>query len=177
MRCLPYGIALTITLALGASASGGLRAQSLAPLTQNPSVASSLTPEFISRMLTLMSLRGSDHEIPAPFANALGLTPAGESWLNRQVAAKGQATEFLHGFAVSRGSDTDLVLSVRNPDALLVFRAHREGALLGALRFDFKTKQITPLDPKLARTAFADECAFWKSSVDALIKYEHNPHY
>jgi len=165
------------TMIVGAVSSVELRAQSLTTLTQDPSVASSLTPEFISRMLTLLSLRGNDHETPARFANALGLTPPGVSWANRQVAAKGQATEFIHSFAVSRGSDTDLLLSVRRPDALLVFRAHRDGTLVSALSYDLKTKQIGPLDPKVARTDLADECAFWASSVDALIKYRDNHDY
>ncbi len=162
---------MTITLTWGAAASPCLRAQSLTTLTQNPSIASALTPGFIAKVLALMSRHGNDRETPAPFANALGLTPAGESWANRQVAATGQKTQFLHSFAVSRGSDTDILLSVRRPDALLAFRAHRDGTLVSALSYDIKTRQITLLEPQVAKTRFADECAFWAASLDALGKY------
>ena len=124
---------------------------------------------FMGKMLQLISLYGTDREMPGQYASALGLTVNGQTWASRQESANGSNTGFHRGFSVSRGDDQDVVLALLKPDVLLIFRAHRDGTLVAALKVDRPTKALTMRDVAEAQADFAAEWASWVESVDKLL--------
>ena len=126
------------------------------------------TTKLLAKMLKLISLMGADRDIPPPIAGALGLAATGEAWPDRQFAFEWKPSATLHAVAISRGADPDIVLSVRGPAAVSVYRAHRDGTLVSATNFFLETKQIATLSPAEARAGFSRECAFWAAHIDAL---------
>jgi len=164
---------LPFFLALLAFAPDGLQAQAPAPAA-SPSagptvVPMSLTPAFMEKMLKLISAQGQDRECPSQFANALGLSAPGKTWADRQVVADGKSTGFVYGFAVSRGSEQDLLITVRQPAALLAFRAHRDGTIVSAFSFDAQSQKFSIRTPLEAQAPFAKVCAFWQANIDKLL--------
>lgn len=127
-----------------------------------------LAPDLLGKMLKLISLMGSDRDIPAAIAGSLGLEGAGRSWPDRQFAVQWNPTRTLHAVAIGRGGDQDLIFSVRGPAAVSVFRTHRDGTLVSAVNFFMQTNQAVLLSPADARAGLAAERAFWTTNIDAL---------
>ena len=127
-----------------------------------------VTTGLLAKMLKLISVEGADRDIPPPIAGSLGLAAAGEAWPDRQFAFEWKPSATLHAVAISRGADQDIVLSVRGPAAVSVYRAHRNGTLVSATNFFLETKQIATLSPAEAQAGFSRECAFWAAHIDAL---------
>ena len=96
------------------------------------------------------------------------LQHGGQTWPDRQVAAYDSRPGFLHGFAVSRGSDKDLANSNRTPDYIHSFRAHRDGKFMTALIYELKTGQITVRTPAEVHEELDGEFAFWAAGIDSL---------
>ena len=161
-------VSVVIVAMLAFALTGSLQAQTSAAATSVP--VSALTPQLMTKMLQLIALRGIDRELAAEFANPLGLTNPGQSWPNRQVASYGVPSKFNHGFAVSRGSDQDIVISLRSPETIYVFRSNRGGKIVAARSCDIKNGgQITMLDFADAQKALDNEIRFWAKNVDKLI--------
>jgi len=137
----------------------------MAPLAPTVSRAQAAGPnaaaDLQAKMLKLISLAGSDIELPAPIAGALGLG-AGQAWPDRQFSVRSSATATIHAMAAGRGGETDIVLSVRGAAAITVFRVDGKGSLVSATNFFLLTKQTAPVSPAEAR-------AFWAANIDALI--------
>jgi len=167
---LPWLCILTMLLVMVTS----LEAQTSATNTTSTHVPA-LTPQLMTKMLQLIAVSGSNRELAAEFAHPLGLTATGQSWPNRQVASYGIPSNFNHGFAVSRGSDQDVVLSLRTPDTIYVFRSDRHGASATALSCDVKNGNIITLNFVNARKALDNEIRFWAKNVDKLIQMKTHP--
>lgn len=127
-----------------------------------------LSPELLSKLLRLVAVKGTDREATAPFANALGLTPAGQGWPDRQIGANG-ADKIVHAFIVSRGTDQDVLLYISRPDSALIFRSQRDGKIVSALSFDKQTSALTIRNPDEAQKDLDSEFVFWANNVDTLL--------
>ena len=157
-----------IVMAMLAFALTSLRAQSSATNTAAPVAA--LTPELMNKMLRLIALKGTDKELNPKVANEPRLaTP----WLGRYVSANGIPSNSIHSFEVSRGSDQDVVISVRSqttkPPTIRIFRVHRDGKVVKAAYSDIRTGQVTILALDEAQKELDHEFAFWAEGVDRLI--------
>jgi hypothetical protein len=120
-------------------------------------------------MLQLITKAGRDRDIPAPISSALGLTAAGTAWPDYQFAVRGNGSGAVHAIAFSRGTDKDVILTVRGPAAITVFRARPDGTLGTAVNVFVQTNQTLPLPAGEARAQFADEVAFWAANIDTVI--------
>lgn len=127
-----------------------------------------ITPVLRGKMLQLITKAGQDRDIPAPISSALGLTPAGTAWPDYQLAIRSNG-ETVHAIAFSRGTDKNVVLTVRGPAAITVFRARPDGTLGSAVNLFVKTNQTLPLPVGEAQAQFADELAFWAANIDTLL--------
>ncbi len=133
------------------------------------SVKKAQVAQLLGKMLGLIASEGVDREIAPALAQALGLSRNGAAWQIRQLGAKDSADSFLHGFAVGRGADPDLVLSRREPNSIHVFRSSRERQLVSAITVDSSTSQVTTLSPAVAQSDFDSEWKYWYSNVDDLV--------
>lgn len=129
------------------------------------SVATPLTAEVLRKLLDLVAQRGVDREAPATIANPLGLSAAGQNWPSRQIAAHETRPGYLHGFAINRGNDQDLVLTIRGPDKFFAYRAGRDGRAISAIVFDLQTRQVTMRSPIVAQADIDSELRFWAEGV------------
>jgi hypothetical protein len=167
------------------TALGGLRAEGMAggtalelpvpattptaaPAAAPSAPASALTPEIMKKMLQLIAAKGTDREAVAAYANPLGLTAAGQGWPDRQISAKGNDI-VIHGFAVSRGSDQDLLLYSNTPTIVHIYRANRNGKIVTALLLDKSAGQIITRAPAEAQSDLDAEFVYWAANVDSLI--------
>jgi hypothetical protein len=153
-------VSLTL-LALLAFVPTGLRAQN-----------SSMSPDLMSKMLQLIASKGTDREINKYIATALGLTSGGKGWPDRQIASRlsTDPQSATHGFAVSRGSEQDVVLYKRDPDASVrLFRARRDGKLVKAGFTTYQGTQVTMRAPADAQKELETELAYWTANVDRLL--------
>jgi hypothetical protein len=126
----------------------------------------SLAPELLNKVLDLIATKGSDREIPAPLAEALGFSASGHGWAVRQVTAyDNKNSGVLHGFAVSREKDQDIALSLRSPDGVYVFRAHRDGEVVAAAAYSEQTRQTSMLGQAEAQKELNTEFAYWTRAV------------
>ena len=148
MRCLP---ALAIFMVLACMPINA-RAQD-----------SPLKPEILNKILQWMVTNGGDVESPAVLTSALGFTDVGQKWSSREVDAHDDRPGFLHGFAISRGDEQDIALILRGPDSIHVFRVHRNGVLVRAVVYDFKTRQITMDSPDEGQKGLDVELKFWEN--------------
>jgi hypothetical protein len=115
----------------------------------------------MAKLLALMADKGIDRELPAPLANALGLGAAGQPWLGRSLSI-GEVNTDLRGFAVSRGADQDIVVSLSIPGkSLSCYRAHRDGTVTTAIVADLTTLSIATRDRAEAQKSFNGEIAVW----------------
>ncbi len=132
-----------------------------------PDGPAKLTSELLSRMLRANTLRGNDTVNPAAFANTLGLGAAGKDWPDRQLNVNG-TSEILHGFAVSLGTDPDILIYTSRPDSIHVFRSTRDGKAVTALVYDRKTNTITMRAAGDVQPELEDEFGFWARTVDKI---------
>ena len=155
-------------LALWAFSPAGANAQTGAAGAVRPA-DQAITAALRSKMLQLITLAGRDRDIPAPISSALGLTPAGTAWPDHQFAFQWNGSGTVHAIAISRGADKDVVLTVRGPAAITVFRARPDGTLDRAVSYFLQTQQTMPLPLGEARAQFSDELAYWAANIDAVI--------
>ena len=167
------------------SVLNGLRAQGLAggadlafpapgdrsgtPDATTPDAGSTLTSQILEKMLQLIVLKGKDQDIAASFAGPLGLVAAGQNWPERQIATKSGSDGSIHGFAVGRGDDQNLVVYTRRADALHIFRVTREGKAVAALVSDAKTGVIAIRALAEAQAEVDEEFSLWAKGVDKLL--------
>jgi hypothetical protein len=161
-------VALVASLTYGSAASASLILAAPAGAQALAAGAGAPTQAFMDKMTRLIQTKGVDKVVPADYANALGLTPAGQGWADHQVGA--DATDKTsHAFAVSRGADLNLVLYARRSDGTFyVFRAGRDGKSLAALSIAPQTTKITVREAAAVQQELDDEFAFWARSVDKL---------
>jgi hypothetical protein len=164
-------LASLAVLAILTFVPNSLQAQNSVANTAVP--GSALTPKLMSKMLQLITLRGTDQQLPASYANAMGLSASGQTWPDRQIATRATLDNFIHAFSVSRGSDQDVVLYTRRSDSVHAFRAHRDGKVVTALIFDNQTSQITMRAPAETQNELDLEFALWARGVDKLIAVGH----
>jgi hypothetical protein len=166
-RDLPLALLALLAFAPSAFAQD---AQNPAPSAGAPA-PSPLTPALRAKMVKLIAVHGVKSEVPAPFASPLGLTDAGMAWVNRQVGANDNPGKRVHSLAVSETQDQGIVLTVRSPEVLLLLRADRNGALVGAVSRTVQPDEgdVETLTAAEASADLAAECAFWDKNIDALI--------
>ena len=128
-----------------------------------------LSPALRAKLAQLISKAGHDREIPGPIAGALGLTPAGAPWPDRQFAFQWNGAGAFHAVAVGRGAGQDIVLTVRGPAAVSVFRARADGKLDRGVNLFLQTNQTMPMFPAEAQAEFAAELSFWAANIDAVM--------
>ena len=150
-------------LAVSMLAPLSAQAQGSAPNAAEVSASAPLTPGLLAKMLTLVSTKGRDGKIAPRFANAMGLTAAGQGWTDRQASAADGVTN--HFIAVGPGADSEILLTALAAS----FRVRRDGTLLSALSVDAATRAITMRDPYDAQADFAAECAFWAQNIDSVL--------
>jgi hypothetical protein len=156
-------------MVLALAAAGIPGAQPL-PAGANPAAAAvpDLPLSLLARMLKLTSPGGASSELPAAIAQALGLGADGKAWPDRQYAVEATSTGAVHAIAVGRGEDPDVVISVRGPAAISIFRVTLTGKLVAAVNFFPETKLTTPMPLAQARDALWQERAFWAAHIDQL---------
>jgi hypothetical protein len=125
-----------------------------------------VVPQLLSKMLPYIASNGADRELPASIANPLGLSASGATWPYRSIGVNDSDAQHVHGFAVGRGSDPDIVLSQRLPDSLHVFRANREGKVVTAMFVSLPSKQIKMLAPAEAQPEFDSNWDYWCGYID-----------
>ena len=153
----------TAVLALAPFAPGASRSQT------PPSAPKGVSPGVIDKLLKLIAAMGVDTTLPGPVATALGLTANAQPWPDRQFAVQSTEAGILHAVAIHRGGDPDLVLSMRGPAAISIFRARRDGSLVGATDFFSDTHLTVNLPLAQSQADFAAEGAFWAAHADGLM--------
>jgi hypothetical protein len=158
--------ALSALLAISPFAVTLAKAQTAA--AAGPASAPALPPAVLARLLKLMAVSGVDSEMPASIATALGVTTAGPSWPDRQLAVESSASGSVHALTMGRGDDMALMLSARGPAAISVYRIRRDGVVVSGVDYFLQTKQVTPLTPAQVEAGFAAERSFWMANIDRL---------
>jgi hypothetical protein len=127
---------------------------------------SALTPELLSKLVDLTARKGFDREMPAIIATALGLSAAGQTWPNHQIITPDRENPHVfHAFAVDRGSEQDVLITLRNPnDGIHCFRTHRDGTLVKAVIYDLQAGQIVTPNHAEATKELNAEIAYWASA-------------
>jgi hypothetical protein len=128
---------------------------------QNPTLA----PEVVSKMLDYIARGGNDREVPADVANRLGLSAAGEVWRSRQAGLKETSSGLLHGVYVSRGRDTDLLLTLTSAgkEKVDAYRIRRDGKFVAAISLDLPRHQFIERDPAETQKGLDAELAYWST--------------
>jgi hypothetical protein len=127
-----------------------------------------MNPSVLARLLAVIAKGGHDTELPPAIATALGLTASGKPWPDRQFAVQSHESGALHAIALGQGEGADIILSVKGPAAISIFRADHQGTLIGATSY-FPETGLTMTPPAAAsRIEFAAECAFWAIHIDDL---------
>jgi hypothetical protein len=123
---------------------------------------SPLTPELLSKFLSLMASNGTDRTSPPTLPNALGFSPKGQVWENRQLITPDPHPNTFHAFCISRDRDEkDVMVLFITPDLIHAFRAHRNGTAVAALIYDMHRKQLTMQDPVIAQKELDLEFVYW----------------
>lgn len=128
-----------------------------------------VAPQLLCKMLPYIASNGTDRELPVQFAGPLGLSAPGATWSYRGIGIGDPDPEHIYGFAVSRSSDPDIMVSKRIPGSIHVFRASRDGNVIKALTFDLSTKQVKMIAPAEAQVEFGTIRNFWANEIDDLI--------
>jgi hypothetical protein len=166
------GLLVCIVGLMGLAASPGPAWAADAPAPSAPAAKGGMSPVVLAKLVSLITRAGHDTDLPGPIAAALGLPNTGQPWPDRQFAVQSHGPEALHAVALGQGEGADIVLSVKGPAAISIFRADRHGALLGATTY-FPETRLTMTPPAATAAAdFGTECAFWAIHVDALISVE-----
>lgn len=132
------------------------------PTTQPP-----LAPELLNKMISFIARKGWDRDVPADEATALGLA-AGQSWPLRGVSSPDpDVGDKYHGWAVSRGSDNDLLLAAQQGQIYHFYRITRDGTIIKAIIFNRANHQITMLDSAQAQIEVNAEYAWWAAAWTA----------
>jgi hypothetical protein len=158
-----------------ASARWYARARELAssPNGMNASSPGPLNPELMAKMQVLLKHAGKDIDINPTLSARLGLTREDEAWACRQVAGTVKMQPgYLHSFSISRdGADPDLLLGLRTPTQLYIFRSNRDGAVVdgGAIVTDNRTGQSVVLDRQDAQARLNQEFTFWAEIINQLL--------
>jgi hypothetical protein len=127
-----------------------------------------MNPAVLARLLGLIARAGRDTDLPPTIAAALGLTAAGKPWPDRQFAVQSHDSGALHAIALGQGDGADIILSVKGPAAISIFRADHQGVLISATSF-FPETGLTMTPPAAAsKNDYAAECAFWAIHLDDL---------
>jgi hypothetical protein len=101
-----------------------------APMVSSVSAQNStLTPSLLNNLLGLTARKGNELQLPSWATKPLGL-PAG--WIGTVVAVPESRVGFYHSFAISKGSDQDIIFTLRAPDSVHLFRTRRDGTLISA---------------------------------------------
>jgi len=128
---------------------------------------SPLTPELMRRMLQVITLKGNDGNVGTGIANPLGLSATGQRWPWRRIGSNA-TDKLVHVFGVSRGPDQDIVVYVRRPTDLVIFRANRDGKAVTALISNTQLTETTMLSPADAQEKLDFELRFWAKNIDAI---------
>jgi hypothetical protein len=171
------------------SALNGIRAQGFAggaaelpPAAPTPAAMpaafvtskTGLTPELSAKIAAWRTAQGINREAPALIANSLGLSSAGQTWPDRQSAAQDTGDNSVHSIAVGRPEGDDILLGVIRGGILLAFRAHANGTMISALRFDTKTQALTVRTVAEAQGDLDMEYAFYSKNIDTIFPPTHS---
>jgi hypothetical protein len=127
--------------------------------------ASNLTPDLLHKILNKISTTGADKDVPAIIANALGLSAVGQPWPSRQIAATTTTSGISHGFSISRGSDQDALITVRDKDSIWVFRIHRDGTLVTTVLYDLNTNRLSAREPAETQRELDRQFTYWADEL------------
>jgi hypothetical protein len=131
-------------------------------------VKSGMNSAVLAKLLALVARAGRDTALPPAITAALGLPGGGKPWPDRQFAVQSHDSGALHAIAVGEGDGADIILSVKGPAAISIFRADHQGALISATSF-FPETGLTMTPPTAAsKTDYAAECAFWAIHIEDL---------
>ena len=160
-RVAAFGILMYALVPSGGGAARASEPRGPAPAVLASVTTSPLTPAVLRKILGIVASRGTDRKFNSRVANALGLGAAGQTLPVRQAVIAERGADVRHGFAVSLGSDQDILISRRLPDAVHFFRAHRDGTVVTALISDLETGRISMRVPSEAQSELDAEFAFW----------------
>jgi hypothetical protein len=130
--------------------------------------APALNPKILAKLLDLISTYGVNTQMPGPITDAMGVTTGAQTWPVRQFAVQANATGVVHAIAIGPGTDPVILVSMRGPAAISIFRVRRDGTLVSGVDYFVQTRQTTALTPAQAVAGFGDECAFWATHMDSL---------
>ena len=141
------------------------------PKTTDPvlSESNSTSPDLLNRILALIADIGTDSELPAEMAGALGFNAGGQPWSFRQIAARADESDSstpLHILAISRGTDQDVLLYVWGDGVSHFIRSHRDGRVVRAIAVDGTTEKAIPTAPADAQSEVNAEMQFWDLNAE-----------
>jgi hypothetical protein len=119
---------------------------------------SALTPGLLDKLLGLTVRKGNELQLPSWATKPLGI-PAG--WISISVAVPDSRAGFYHSFSISKGSDQDIIFSLRAPDSVHLFRTRRDGTLISAAVVNLDATLRDGVDTQNELRA---ELAFWDST-------------
>jgi hypothetical protein len=138
-----------------------------ASATASAKPAPIITPEQMAKLLKLLDEKGGDNAFPAVIANPLGLGAPGQAYMARTLAA-GDPAGLIRGFAISKGSEQDIVISnVTAGKNAYLYRAHRDGTLVAAIIGDAATQKVISWNVADAQKSYLAEVALWTGMVSA----------
>jgi hypothetical protein len=127
------------------------------------------TASKLSRILALTANNGTDSELSAGLAGALGYTGGDQPWPFHQIAARtdeGDTSSPLHILAIGRGAGSDLLIYTESDGVSRFIRASRDGQVEKGIAVGDSGGGATPIAIADAQEAVNAELRFWDRNED-----------
>lgn len=128
----------------------------------------------LSKIVALAANNGTDSELSAEMAGALGYTGDGQPWPYRQIAARTDEADLSspgHIFAMSRGSGGDLFIYTRSEGTSHFIRAGRDGQVKKGIALGGNGESATPIAIADAQEDMNAELRFWDRNADEIVHW------
>jgi hypothetical protein len=143
----------------------------LAPLHAQEPAAKPLavmTPDFTQKMLQLVTDKGTNREMPASYAAALGFTLLEQTWAYRGIIGS-EDDEHAHSYNIGLKTNREVVIVIRDLKSIRANRIDASGKVLAAVEIDLITGNFTARKPADAQNEVNAEIDLWNTKVDALL--------
>ena len=127
-----------------------------------------MTPDFTQKMLQLVTDKGTNREMPASYATALGFTPPQQKWAYRGIIGS-EDDEHQHSYNIGLKSSRELAIVIRDLKSIRANRIDASGKVLAAVEIDLITGNSTARKPGDAQSEVDAEIDLWNGKVDALL--------
>lgn len=130
---------------------------------------SSASPDVLNRILALIADSGTDSELVAGMAGALGFTKTGQPWDYRLIGVRADESDSsspMHIFGVGRGNDEDLLIYVLKDGRSHFIRANRNMQVVRAISVDTAKDEANLIATADAQSEVNDELQFWERNTE-----------